>query len=78
MSGAQVVVKEHDTELVVVLKESSKQIVLVPCNTLGDPLRWVFKRKKDIVDVDSYTRAETRENLEEEVIDVATQLGDVG
>ena len=52
MEALEKAVEDLDGERIVVLKEGSQQIRLVPCASLIDPLPWIFEGMEDVVKVD--------------------------
>ena len=56
------------------MQKGSYQIGFRPRSSLIDPFFWIFKRIVDIVNVYNHSDLEPRQNVEQDVIDVAVDL----
>ena len=70
-------VHKHNAESVVVLEECPQHVHLVPRSPFKDPLLRVFKREKDVMEVNMNAWGEERKDLEEDTIYVAVDLAHV-
>lgn len=75
--GLHEVVPEADPQVRVVLQERAQQIRFIPRHPQLEPLPRVFERVGHIVEVHQHAGFEARQELEQDVIDVAAGLGDV-
>jgi hypothetical protein len=58
--------------------ERRQEVLLIPVESLLDPVSWKVERQEDVVDVDPDSGLQTGQHPKEEVNDIGTGLHDVG
>src|SRR5262245_32212286 len=74
MPASHVAVEQHDLESGVVLKEGPEKIQLIPGAPLPDPGGRILKGIEDVVKMNKNAGTQSRQDLEQQVIDVAADF----
>ena len=69
--------EKHYLEIGVVLQERPQHVGFVPCSSLINPFPRIFKWVHDVVHVNIHSRLKRRQQIEEEMIDIAVDLCNV-
>ena len=70
-------IHENNAECSVVLEKRSQHVGFIPSPPFVDPLLWVLKRVKNVMEVDMDSRRKARQNFEEDAVDIAVDLADM-
>lgn len=76
MESLQVSIHHGYRERIVELQGGPQHILFIPRPPTQHPLSWILERVEDIVNVNVDAGIERREDIEEQVVDVAACLAD--
>ena len=71
-------IHENNAKCGVVLKKRSQHVGFIPSPPFVDPLLWVLKRIRNVMEVDMDSRRKARQNFKEDAVDITIDLTDMG
>jgi hypothetical protein len=77
MFFSEVGIEKHNFVVRVAGQEGSEQVAFIPCPSIFNPAFRVFKRPENIVEMDQHAAFQSRQDIEKNMKNIASDLADM-